>query len=113
MFSQRKSYFGIALLLPILAVLVLSQSSPKNDAKGQPSMPLEQMVKAITEQPLLVNHSFYYDDGFKAIGSYSIHDHAGKRMCMGYLVSDGGRLAYRYIRAMPGLGSSVPVSSSP
>jgi hypothetical protein len=25
---------------------------------------------------------------------------------MGYLVSDGQKLAYRYIRAMPGLGSS-------
>jgi hypothetical protein len=64
------------------------------------------MVKSITEQPLLSNQSFYYDSGFKAIGSYSIHDHFAKRMCMGYLVSDGKKLAYRYIRAMPGLGSS-------
>jgi hypothetical protein len=60
----------------------------------------------ILDQPVLAANSFYYDNGFKALGSFSVHDHFAKRMCMGYIVTDGKRLAYRYIRAMPGLGSS-------
>ena len=70
------------------------------------SLPLEEMVKSIRSQPNLANQSFYYDDGFQAIGSFAVHDHFAKRMCLGYLVSDGKKVAYRYIRAMPGLGSS-------
>ncbi len=111
MFGKNRIWLAASLLLLVWATAGLTQDANKGDkspeaVKDKGSMPLEQMVKAITEQPALVNQSFYYDDGFKAVGSYSIHDHFGKRMCMGYLVSDGQKLAYRYIRAMPGLGSS-------
>jgi hypothetical protein len=106
MFSRLKFGLGLAPVILAASVIVWPQADKQAASAEQPGMPLEQMVKAITDQPLLVNQSFYYDDGFKAVGSYSIHDHFGKRMCMGYLVSDGQKLAYRYIRAMPGLGSS-------
>jgi hypothetical protein len=111
MFRKHEIWIAASLILFVLATSGLTQNPGKDDknpeAAGEKSaLPLEQMVKSITEQPLLSNQSFYYDSGFKAIGSYSIHDHFAKRMCMGYLVSDGKKLAYRYIRAMPGLGSS-------
>jgi len=111
MFGKHRTWLVAALILFVLTTSGLTQNTGKDDKnpeapREKSSLPLEQMVKAIAEQPLLSNQSFYYDNGFKAIGSYSIHDHFAKRMCMGYLVSDGRKLAYRYIRAMPGLGSS-------
>jgi hypothetical protein len=74
--------------------------------EGGTAMPVEEMVKTILEQPVLAGNSFYYDNGFKAVGAFTVHDHFAKRICMGYMVTDAKRLAYRYIRAMPGLGSS-------
>jgi hypothetical protein len=111
MFGKQRIRLAVALILFGLATAGLAQDTNKGQknsetTKDKVGLPLEQMVKTIADQPLLANQSFYYDDGFKAIGSYSIHDHFAKRMCMGYLVSDGQKLAYRYIRAMPGLGSS-------
>lgn len=111
MFGKQAIRLAATLIIFVLATAGLAQNATKGDknseaTKDKVNMPLEQMVKTIIEQPILANQSFYYDDGFKAIGSYSIHDHFAKRMCMGYLVSDGQKLAYRYIRAMPGLGSS-------
>jgi len=111
MFGKYRIWIAASLTLFALATSGLTQNPGKDDKNPETSgekssLPLEQMVKTITEQPLLANQSFYYDNGFKAIGSYSIHDHFAKRMCMGYLVSDGQKLAYRYIRALPGLGSS-------
>jgi hypothetical protein len=111
MFGKHRAWMAAALTLCALATSGLAQNPGKDDknpetAGQKSSLPLEQMVKTISEQPMLSDQSFYYDNGFRAIGSYSIHDHFAKRMCMGYLVSDGHKLAYRYIRAMPGLGSS-------
>jgi hypothetical protein len=40
------------------------------------------------------------------VGSFAVHNHFAKRTCVGYIVSDGKRLAYRFIRSLPGLGSS-------
>jgi hypothetical protein len=93
-------FFVLALALPALPQ---EEGATPEEKK---SMPVEDMVKIILSQPALADNSFYYDNGFKAVGSFSVHDHFAKRICMGYLVSDGKRLAYRYIRAMPGLGSS-------
>jgi hypothetical protein len=81
---------------------MLAQEAP-DEAKV---MPVEEMVQAILENAVLAENSFYYDNGFKALGSFAVHDHFAKRTCIGYLVSDGKRLAYRFIRSMPGLGSS-------
>jgi hypothetical protein len=93
-------FFVLALALPALPQ---EEGAAPEEKKA---MPVEDMVKIILSQPALADNSFYYDNGFKAVGSFSVHDHFAKRICMGYLVSDGKRLAYRYIRAMPGLGSS-------
>jgi hypothetical protein len=90
---------AIILVLPVFGIT-------QEGAKEKASLPLEQMTRAIQETPILANQSFYYDDGFRALGSFAVHDHFAKRTCIGYLVSDGNKLAYRYIRAMPGLGSS-------
>lgn len=111
MLGKYRIWMAASLTLFALATPGFTQNPGKGDKNPEisgvkSSLPLEQMVKTISEQPVLSNQSFYYDNGFKAIGSYSIHDHFAKRMCMGYLVSDGQKLAYRYIRAMPGLGSS-------
>ena len=90
-----------------LLLMALGLSTPGLLAQeGEKAMPVEEMVKIILERPELANNSFYYDDGFKAVGAFAVHDHFAKRTCLGYMVSDGKRLAYRYIRAMPGLGSS-------
>ena len=94
----------LAMLSSILAFSLSTFAQEK--AEGKKSMPVEQMVTAILADPNLAGNSFYYDNGFKAVGSFAVHDHFGKRVCMRYIVSDGKRLAYRYIRAMPGLGSS-------
>jgi hypothetical protein len=98
------------LSLPVL-LIVLTGISPAQEPEGaapeeKKSMPVEQMVKVILDQPILADNSFYYDPGFKAVGSFAVHNHFAQRTCLGYIVSDGRRLAYRYIRAMPGLGSS-------
>ncbi len=93
-------FLALALALPALAQ---EEGAAPEEKKA---MPVEEMVKIIESQPALANNSFYYDNGFKAVGSFAVHDHFAKRICMGYIVSDGKRLAYRYIRAMPGLGSS-------
>jgi hypothetical protein len=92
----------LAAAMFVFAFLTLAQESPQ----AKKAMPVEQMIKAIQEQPVLAENSYYYDNGFRAVGSFSVHDHFAKRVCLGYTVSDGKRLAYRYIRAMPGLGSS-------
>jgi hypothetical protein len=102
MLSICKQSLSVVAIVLALAIFGITQDGPKE--KG--TLPLEQMTKAIQESPILANQSFYYDDGFRALGSFAVHDHFGKRTCIGYLVSDGKKLAYRYIRAMPGLGSS-------
>ncbi|MBI4471317.1 MAG: hypothetical protein HY646_01535 [Acidobacteria bacterium] len=90
----------------VLGTAVAGYAQNRGAGSTSDALPIEDMVRAVLDAPSLVNQSFYYDDGFKALGSFSIHDHFAKRMCLGYLVTDGKRLAYRYIRAMPGLGSS-------
>lgn len=79
MFNQGKKRIGLALIVIVLTMTGSAQDGNKQDnskskeaPKAESSMPLEQMVKAIIEQPMLVDQSFYYDDGFKAVGSYSI-----------------------------------------
>lgn len=100
-----KRYFvPLAMLSGVLALSLSTFAQQQPEEKK--SMPVEKMVTAILADPNLAGNSFYYDNGFKAVGSFAVHDHFGKRVCMGYIVSDGKRLAYRYIRAMPGLGSS-------
>lgn len=95
-----KRYFvPLALLSGVLAFSL--STFAQQQAEEKKSMPVEKMVTAILADPNLAGNSFYYDNGFKAVGSFAVHDHFGKRICMGYLVSDGKRLAYRYIRAMP------------
>ncbi|MGH9427203.1 MAG: hypothetical protein ACRD2L_12975 [Terriglobia bacterium] len=90
-----------AFLLAIGSALAGAQDKPAETA-----LPVQEMVKAISENPALAGKSFYYDPGFKAVGGFAIHNHLGKRVCLGYLVSDGATLSYRFIRAWPGLGSS-------
>jgi hypothetical protein len=90
---------GLLIALCTLTLPTLAQEEKK-------VMPVEEMVQAILEQPILAENSFYYDNGFRAVGSFAVHDHFGKRTCVGYIVSDGKRLAYRFIRSLPGLGSS-------
>lgn len=98
---------GLSRSLLMTGALALAFAAlAQENSETKKTMPVEQMVKAIAEQPVLAGNSFYYDNGFRAVGSFAVHDHFAKRMCMGYMVSDGKRLAYRYIRAMPGLGSS-------
>ena len=94
---------AIALLLLTFAC---SASLAQQTKQAPEKLEVKEMVKAISEQPLLAKKSFYYDPGFQAVGGFAIHNHLAKRVCLGYLVSDGVKLAYRYIRAWPGLGSS-------
>ena len=44
------------------------------------SMPVDEMVATILEQPILAEHSFYYDNGFRAIGSFAIHGCFGNQV---------------------------------
>ena len=104
MLRSFKLWLGLGFALLALALPALAQEGAAPEEKK--SMPVEQMVKLILEQPVLAENSFYYDPGFKAVGSFAVHNHFAQRTCIGYIVSDGKRLAYRYIRAMPGLGSS-------
>ena len=101
MFKGYSRHFSSLVILILVATGFAQEGAP-----GKKAMPVEKMVVKIVEEPALADQSFYYDDGFKAVGSFSVHDHFAKRMCLGYLVTDGKKLAYRYIRAMPGLGSS-------
>lgn len=99
--------FTHTLALAMLLSLSSRSALPAQKAnQTREKLPVKEMVKAISEQPLLAKQSFYYDPGFQAVGGFSIHNHLGKRVCLGYLVSDGTKLAYRFIRAYPGLGSS-------
>lgn len=97
----RNTMVRLSLLIALtaLALPTLAQEEKK-------VMPVEEMVQAILEQPILAENSFYYDNGFRAVGSFAVHNHFAKRTCVGYIVSDGERLAYRFIRSLPGLGSS-------
>ena len=79
--------------------------SGEGEAAGQAPMDVRAIVDTIKNDPVLVNETFYYDAGFAAVGSFAWHNHFAKRSCIGYLVSDGDRLAYRFIRSLPGLGS--------
>jgi hypothetical protein len=100
-FTHSASALAVLLLLSTCSVLHAQQGEQTKE-----KLPVKEMVKIISEQPLLAKKSFYYDPGFQAVGGFAIHNHFGKRVCLGYLVSDGQKLAYRYIRAYPGLGSS-------
>ena len=75
------------------------------DPDSEAVMDVEAMVEAILDEPGLADQSFYYDAEFEAVGSFAVHNHRMKRTCIGYLVTDGKRLAYRFIRSLPGLGS--------
>ena len=92
-----------------VACLAMAQESEETRKK----LPIKEMVAALTSQPVLADKSFYYDPGFKSVGSFAVHDHFAKRMCLGYVLSDGTTLSYRYIRAMPGLGSSNDAFQTP
>ena len=94
-------FLTLVLSAPLLLIIGNGQEPEKKK-----ELPVREMAKEIANNPLLGDKSFYYDPGFKAVGSFSVHDHFAKRMCLGYLLSDGESLSYRYIRAMPGLGSS-------
>jgi len=100
---------------PLSAVLCLGLQA-QSEPETKTVLPLREMVAAIGTQKSIAERSFYYDPGFKAVGSFAIHNHFAQRVCLGYLVSDGETLSYRYIRAWPGLGSSndafqVPLSN--
>lgn len=105
MLRSCRIWLSLSLGIFALALPAFAQEEGAT-AEEKKSMPVEEMVKTIQGLPILAENSFYYDNGFKAVGSFAVHDHFAKRICMGYIVSDGKRLAYRYIRAMPGLGSS-------
>jgi len=92
-----------------LAVVLISAQEPENKT----SLPIKDMVTSIGGSTVLADKSFYYDPGFKAVGSFAIHNHFAQRVCLGYLVSDGTTLSYRYIRAWPGLGSSNDAFQAP
>ena len=94
-------------------LLVLSGSLPAQEPEGKTSLPIKDMVQAVTGQAVLGDKSFYYDPGFKAVGSFAIHNHFAQRVCLGYLVTDGTALSFRYIRAWPGLGSSNDAFQTP
>ncbi len=99
---MKTLFVGIAM-----SVLVLSRPAPapQDEEQALRSLPLSQMVAAIRGDEALAERSFYYDPGFQAVGSFAVHNHFAKRVCMGYLVSDGESLAYRFIRSFPGMGS--------
>ena len=101
-----KVWLSLPTALLAFALVGAGQAPEGASAEEKKAMPVEQMVKSILADPVLAENSFYFDPGFKAVGSFAVHNHFGQRTCIGYIVSDGKRLAYRYIRAMPGLGSS-------
>ncbi len=96
-------------MLALVALLLLAWAfphSPPAYSTEPDTMDVERIVSYILDDPEVSAQSFYYDAGFKAIGSFAVHDHFAKRSCIGYLVTDGEHLAYRFIRSLPGLGSS-------
>ncbi len=101
------------LLIAICASLLLASVAAAQGTEERKKLPVKDMVAAVTKQSVLADKSFYYDPGFKAVGSFAVHDHFAKRMCLGYVLSDGASLSYRYIRAMPGLGSSNDAFQTP
>lgn len=103
--SQRVLAFVSACLL----TGVLAAQEPENKT----SLPINEMLKDIGGSTVLPDKSFYYDPGFKAVGSFAIHNHFAQRVCLGYLVTDGKTLSFRYIRAWPGLGSSNDAFQTP
>ena len=96
---------AVCLLLP---PGLFAQEEPEGK-----KLPLVEMVEALKANPLLKDQSFIYDPGFQAIGSFSIHNHFAKRVCLGYLVTDGKTMSYRFIRAWPGLGSDNDAFQTP
>jgi hypothetical protein len=100
MAKARSLVFAVLMAIPATNLVRAEMQEEKK------VMPVEDMVKSILQTPTLADNSFYYDNGFQAVGSFAVHDHFAKRTCIGYMVTDGKKLAYRYIRAMPGLGSS-------
>jgi len=101
-----KVWFSLPVAFLVLSPAGFAQTEQGASPEEKKAMPVEQMVKSILADPVLAQNSFYFDPGFKAVGSFAVHNHFGQRTCIGYIVSDGKRLAFRYIRAMPGLGSS-------
>lgn len=97
-----KHYFLLILGILLISPFSGAQQPPDN----KKTMPVEKMISAILADPDLAGSNFFYDKDFKALGSFAVHDHIAKRICMGYLVSDGKRLAYRYVTAFPLVGSS-------
>jgi hypothetical protein len=65
---------SLLIALTALALPTLAQEEKK-------VMPVEEMVQAILEQPILAENSFYYDNGFRAVGSFAVHNHFAKRTC--------------------------------
>ena len=105
--GRRWIVLACACLFPVC--LATAQEAEETRTK----LPIKDMVTALTGQKVLADKSFYYDPGFKAVGSFAVHDHFAKRMCLGYVLTDGTALSYRYIRAMPGLGSSNDAFQTP
>lgn len=97
------------LLIPALLGVILQAQEPETKT----ALPIKEMVQAIVTHNALADKSFYYDPGFKSVGSFAIHNHFAQRVCLGYLVTDGVTLSYRYIRAWPGLGSSNDAFQTP
>jgi hypothetical protein len=72
-------------ILSCAAVFALLSVSAQERTEEKKVMPVEKMVQSILETPVLADNSFYYDNGFRAVGSFSVHDHFAKRVCLGYL----------------------------
>jgi hypothetical protein len=105
---RYKSLLGATVACLFLTVGLLAQEEPEGK-----KLPLLEMVEALKTNPVLKDQSFIYDPGFQAVGSFSIHNHFAKRVCLGYLVTDGKTLSYRFIRAWPGLGSDNDAFQTP
>lgn len=88
----------------VVGLFLTGGLSAQQEPEGK-KLPLVEMVEALKGNPVLKDQSFIYDPGFQAIGSFAIHNHFAKRVCLGYLVTDGKTMSYRFIRAWPGLGS--------
>lgn len=115
---KRSLMFTFSMGCLLVSAFGLNGFIPQDPSESpdEESLDVVTIVEAIKSNPALVNQSFYYDAEFRAVGSFAIHDHFAKRSCIGYLVSDGKRLAYRFIRSLPGLGSDndafdVPLSN--
>ena len=100
MTARRFKVAGAAAVCFFLTVGLPAQDEPEGD-----KLPIREMVEALKANRVLKDQSFVYDPGFQAIGSFAIHNHFAKRVCLGYLVTDGETMSYRFIRAWPGLGS--------